>query len=539
MARPALTPRHSPSLRIGQQLACSMFSLALLEEEFVPGEMNYELLEKHRALRGKLIDIRSSLDRCECGKCFRGRQVKAAASREFPLPKTIAEAWSGKRRLQEKTINGLLSVGVGPWALRRLPFVDSPSEELFPCEYLTTLVASVHALELHDVRRRARAHIEKPKIVSAINKCVLTRWGPSVSRVIAPPALLVPGLQKYEAKRIDSLPRPKGDRERLKAAMRAQLGGLQFKAKPLWLGRSERAKASIDECLRYMLMLSMDDAIQLRHSGALLRWGVDVVTVAAAAQAHMQCRLSSMEFTKAARRRAKAIESLARVFWDAGTFDKPTLIATIFDDLDIVPSKEGAHSIIRSIQTLASAAALFHHQMKLLSIDPNWFWEAWTIGNAAYPASEWPRLGAATTQPGIYGVREAVTRLMVRESEPPPYLNVTIAPDDVSVKSEQAELTCIAKEAHAKYVLEPTKQAEILLWFESQVEARCPALINEARSEFARLTSCDTSRPRASGVHKSGRSSVRRPAVAHEQSRGKTVPDSSRDRGGPANGKVE
>lgn len=524
MARPALTPKRSPSLRIGQRLACSLSALALLEENFVPGEMPYELLDKYRALRGKSTDIRPSFGRCECGKCHRGRQVKTAASGEFPLPKTIAEAWAGERRLQEKTINGLLSVGVGPWALRRLTFIDSQSGELFPCEYLTTLVASVHALELHDVRQRARAHIEKPMIVSAINRCVLTRWGPSVSRVIAPPALLIPGLQKYEAKRIESLPRPKGDRERLKAAMRVQLGGLQFKVKPLWLGRCERAKASINECLRYMLMLSMDDAIQLRHSGALLRWALDVVSVAAAAQAHMHCQPSSIEFTKAARRRAKAIESLARVFWDSDPFDKPTLIATIFDDLEIVPSKEGAQSVIHGIQTLSSAAALFRHHMELLSINPKWFWEAWSIGSAAFPASEWPRLGATTSQPGIYGVREAVTRLMVREPEPPPYINMPTSPEVQCFQSEQAELTRLTKEAHAKYLLEPTSQGEVLQWFESQVEARCPSLLKEARATVARLTSRSGTRSIATIVRKPQESPTSTPTFQHKDGHASTPP---------------
>jgi hypothetical protein len=300
--------------------------------------------------------------------------------------------------------------------------------------------------------------------------------------------VFIPGLQKYEAKRIDSLPRSKVDRERLKAAMRTQLGAVQFKVAPLWLGRFERAKASIDECLRYMLMLSLEDSIQIRHSGALLRWGFDVVSVTAAAQAHMHCRLSSMEFTKAARRRAKAIETLARLFWDADLFDKPTLIATIFEDLETVPSKEGAQSIIHGIQTLSSAAELFRHHMNLLSINPKWFWEAWSIGNAAYPSIEWPRVGTATTQPGIYGVREAVARLMVREPEPPPYVNATTSPDDESLQSELAELTRLTKEGHARYVLEPTRQAEILQWFESELEARCPALLNDARATIARLS---------------------------------------------------
>src|SRR6185436_10548267 len=114
-----------------------------------------------------------------------------------------------------------------------------------------------------------------------------------------------------------------------------------------------------------------------------------------------------------------------------------------------VPSKQGAEMVIQSIETLSSAAVLFQHHLKLLSIDPKWFWEAWSIGNAAFPTGEWPRLGATTNQPGIYGVREAMTRLAIREPEPPPYINKTISTESECFQREQAERTRLTKEAHA------------------------------------------------------------------------------------------
>ncbi len=516
----------SPAARFSQRVALSLFRLASLRADYIPRT------DVHKKMAAKWMQLRPLDSRhhvknvvsCECGRCAKSKLQQSArycgpmrrrrdrsvveyvmksdvtlkrvnkkrgsvheSVLRAPTAVTLGSILRLQRKLQEDTAHSLLDVRVGPRALRRLPMLDVLGEEdLYPCEYLTTLALCFHALE-KPPKTRADSGLTKRQLADAISKTVFARWEPQVSRTIHLPQFPVRGLEELVARSFKQLKLPPKDSRARLAAMLQQFAPCKLK-----VSDSDRRFYSklrdnaIDGCAEYLVRLSLSDALQLRHSAGLLRWGIDIACAAAAAQTALLCEAPRRNFDKFNRRRAKGLLALSHFMWDSEPFDRITYIADIYDCLDLTPGLENAQNIANSSATLASAAALFQRFLNTLAVDPAWFFQAWDIGLSRCPSLPWKNFGRVALGYFKSNVPEGNNRL---DKQPDTANDIDSDEDsnDETMKSifgdEFDAFSQLFEHALREYLKAPRRQTAILSEFQLKLEKRCPRMLRVIRGE--------------------------------------------------------
>lgn len=426
-------PSKSPTAQLAARLLRSSVCTALLRGKQVPAE--FLAAELASAAESSFVPKNALLGTCGCGQCeptAPKETPRQFAERRERATDMSLENWvdflSLERTPNARTIEKILAIGVGPHFLRHIskPHEIEPSD-LRRCDYVSTLIGALYALELTNKSAPKTLAKEKRDLADALLRKIATRWIPSAkgspTRTVAVPALSIPGMpQRYDRGWTEKSRREQHARL---ISFRAATEAHRFRVEHDHVSRFDMFKPADPEwLLYYLLSVAWAPGFQRAFHIVGTRWALDLASVTIAVYARRVADACIGDLAGRARRHgpARLLRGIAGI-WSMlaarNSLDIDVVgVAIVFADLMFIqPDTIGAQNVAKVQWHLLEARKLLPGLMQHIGMDAELVRQAWSAGHDALPIPAEYRSRAPTTAQRLFA-RVGIT--VSRSTEPLP-----------------------------------------------------------------------------------------------------------------------